>query len=855
MEDWQSNLVTYGTHLLAAQLGQAWPLPETQPPPASLAETVQRRADLYEHDPRLRLSRQIVRDGALDLGLKSHQQMQSVTSIFSLLTTPPGVFPSEWTPVPLAPLDTSQSASLGPRSEDENFSPADLWKEFWTTMRRLPAQSEFDTFFFLLARQGWNVPGTVSDALSPGFEHGISVFEQFKAVAALCHCLDPTLEEGVNQPISLIAGDLPGIQRVLYTITAKGAAKTLRGHSAYLQLLSDALVRLALQHLDLPWASVVFSAGGNFMIAAPHSAIQTVESWHDRINQKLLDLHRGELYLALAWSALPARLYAEATSSSEPSSLVEKRAELQRRLEASKHAAFARLAPAHYAVLFEPIGDGGGGERCDVCHVEVDGSTQVPESEGELLLCEQCHSYAFPAKPTYDSLAWSVANANRVFISTPDQPASLDKYRHGKGNPPWTVALRALGLDYQFLEPGDSAPAKQGSLLAFDPAKFLPSDPDTSKSYGFRFLSQLTPREDPSNKEIRDFHNMARQDAIGIPRFGVLRMDVDGLGQTMSGRGLTYPDLLHLSALSNALDLFFGGMLDQIGRDCADAWQEWTDEWSDKKVSTVHKWPYVIYAGGDDLFVVAPWDLLPPLAQAIQERFDAFCLGRLTMSAGIAIAREKYPLYRAAEQAGLMLDQSKDRVVEDERTMLITARKNALTFLGVTLPWDEVAQARDLAQKLTEMLSGYPHGDKAPRALLQLLYYVARLYRREAGPGDENVVKLGQWLPALHYGLRRMQRRAPKSLKAELVAIPNHILNLDAVRSAGEPLQALDEKIRKKKKQGKDIAAELQAREQAEVELSRAVRTKLGDTRRDWPVIRYLGLPVRWAEFLTRKED
>jgi hypothetical protein len=114
---------------------------------------------------------------------------------------------------------------------------------------------------------------------------------------------------------------------------------------------------------------------------------------------------------------------------------------------------------------------------------------------------------------------------------------------------------------------------------------------------------------------------------------------------------------------------------------------------------------------------------------------------------------------------------------------------------------------------------------------------------------------VGQWLPALHYGLRRMQQRAPDSLKRKLAAIPKHILNLDAVRSAGEPLQALDEKIRDKKMRGEDVEAELQTREQAQAELSRAIRTELDATRRDWPIIRYLGLPVRWAEFLTRKEE
>jgi len=361
--------------------------------------------------------------------------------------------------------------------------------------------------------------------------------------------------------------------------------------------------------------------------------------------------------------------------------------------------------------------------------------------------------------------------------------------------------------------------------LAFDPDQSRPKVLETDKSYGFHFLSRLTPREAPPQKEIRDFHSMAREDAVGIPRYGVLRMDVDSLGQMMSGKGLKYPDLLHLSALSNALDFFFGGMLDQIGRECANEWQKHTKAWTQKTTRTDQKWPYIIYAGGDDLFIVAAWDLLPPLAQAIQEQFSEFCSDRLTMSGGIAIAREKYPLYRAAEQAGLALDQSKDRVVKS-KGMLVKARKNALTFLGVTLSWKDIAAARALAEKLVKLLNGYPDGDKAPRALLQLLHYVAWLYQHEAAPTETDSVALGQWLPALHYGLRRMQRRVPETLREELASIPNRILDLDSVWGAS-----------------------------SEPELREAIRNQMDDARYNWPAIRYLGLPVRWAEFLTRKEE
>jgi CRISPR-associated protein Cas10/Csm1 subtype III-A len=829
MEKWQSSLIAYGTHLLLSQLGEDWPEVDVSDVSGPLAQAALQYAESYPEDPRLQLARRIVHDDSPDELLTPQIDPKGVVPVFSLLDAPPGVEERKASSLSVAPLSLSTESQTGTAS--------DLADEFWQTLDQ-PTLNDIDTFYYLLAHYGWNVPGTVKKPVRPGFEQGISVFEQFKAVSALCHCLDPTLDE--DQSIGLIAGDVPGIQDVLYTITAKGAAKTLRGHSAYLQLLSDALVRLLRHQFDLPEANVVFSAGGNFLIAVPRDVMDKIQDWQETINQKLLALHRGELYLALAQITVPAHLYADSSSLADPGSLAERRAELQRRLEQAKHAAFADLASTHYADLFQPLGDGGGVQRCEICHVEVDERTQV--SAEDTTLCEQCHSFAFQAPEDgdyeYDSLAWSVANAERLLISSFDDSVSLDKYRGGKGNVPWRVALRHLGLDYRFIENDQETPSHPGTLLAFAPERFLPKRLEVEKSYGFRFLCQSTPREDPREhrREIRDFHSMAREDAIGINRYGVLRMDVDSLGQTMSGQGLRHPDFLHLSALSNALDLFLGGMLEQIGCDCVYEWQTWVEKWNDRQVNPVHKQPYVIYAGGDDMFIVAPWDLLPPLAQAIRDRFGDFCLNRLTMSGGIAIANEKYPLYRAADEAKMALDQSKDRLVEDPRTLLVKARKDALTFLGVTISWEDLDTARTLTEKLIRLLTGYPYPGqgKAPRALLQTLDYVAKLYRLEADGAEEHgTVQLGQWLPALHYGLRRMGERVPEPLETDLVTIPNDILELDAIRAAARRLE-----------NSQDAAAEHKLR--------RAIQSQL-DRVHGWPAIRYLGLPVRWAEFLTRE--
>jgi CRISPR-associated protein Csm1 len=822
MKDLQQYLVAYGTHLLASQLGQTWPPPSQSPTPRSLAEQALQNLETYSQDERLRLAREIVYDSSLEPGLPPISEPKPVTPVFHLLSLPPHVTPPDQD------------------SSSDSISPSVLWSGFWDALNQLRAQSAFDAFFYLMAHYGRQVSGTVEDTPWSGFEIGISVSEQFKAIAALCHCLDPAL--GDDQKIGLVAGDLPGIQRVLYTITSRGAAKTLRGRSAYLQLLGDAIVRCLLRAMDLSWANVVFNAGGSFLLLVPGAKKTEIAQQEKWISQRLLDLHRAELHLALAHVEIQASRVSDPSHQAVPGGLNYARRELQRQLVAAKDAPFASLLddPAVADVLFKPFGTGGPaymtGERsnlCAICQVEVsqEHGTQISihdeqqeeieqEPEIEMVLCEQCHSlgsHRVQDDNWQEILPYQLAHAESVFIE-PVAPVPLpDKYLSpdgGTGNPAWDKALETLGFRYEFRWPGKTpAPqplaGKQGYLLHLNRDKFgVGTEPGIA--YGFWPMASLTPWRNDHQDTIRDFHLMADYDATGVPRYGVLRMDVDDLGRTLSGTALRHPDLLHLSAFSAALNDFFGSRLVPICRQAVANWQEELgklDKHDDppKGVSdSDRKLPYVIYAGGDDLFTVGPWDLLPHLAQEIRHAFDVYTSHRLTMSAGISLARPKYPLYKSAEDAGSALDQSK-----------ISPGKDALTFLGKTLNWPDGREAQCKALAISKLISLGVAGDDgrrsfAPHALLNVLGYVAYLYQTEAHPTEtaaSDGVALGRWLWALHYGLRRMGQRVKEPLRSKIHDLAGKVvLNID------------------------------------DLEAARAFRP-----------IRYLDLTVRWAEFTIRK--
>ncbi len=109
--------------------------------------------------------------------------------------------------------------------------------------------------------------------------------------------------------------------------------------------------------------------------------------------------------------------------------------------------------------------------------------------------------------------------------------------------------------------------------------------------------------------DIRSFGQMADA-AHGVPR----RRAADGCGQPgpHHGRELNPRTLARAMAMSWRLDLFFSGWLNVI----CDQVQRQADPDNACGQSL-----YVIYAGGDDLFIVGAWDLMPLLAKRIHADF------------------------------------------------------------------------------------------------------------------------------------------------------------------------------------------------------------------------------------------
>ena len=152
----------------------------------------------------------------------------------------------------------------------------------------------------------------------------------------------------------------------------------------------------------------------------------------------------------------------------------------------------------------------------------------------------------------------------------------------------------------------------------------------------------------------------------GIRRVAVCRADVDNLGRAFiegfvrkgaesAVERYRYQTLSRTAAFSRQMSMFFKYHINSIlARE-------------DKAVKPLElsgggeggRNLLIVYSGGDDVFIVGGWDDVVGAACDIEAAFSKYTEGALSISAGIGIFGEKFPIYRAAALTGELEEASK----------------------------------------------------------------------------------------------------------------------------------------------------------------------------------------------------
>ncbi len=664
----------------------------------------------------------------------------------------------------------------------------ELWAAFTAEAAKLAAvhatAGDLPTYvehlLLMMQRFLWCVPSAYY-----GSKPDISLYDHSRMTAALAAVLERRdLGDAELQALGrqadksdeglalLVGGDLSGVQDFIYTIAARRAASALRGRSFYLQLLTEAVTRFLLDRLELPITNVVYAGGGKFYLLARPEDQTRLPAAQREISGVLLAQHRGELYLALAWQPLHGRDFYEGGISRAWGAL-------RRRHAGGQAAAFQRAGWGHRRPLraARPRRQRG---------IAVPGlwrrTSRHPDPKPG---SGQRSGARLPAVCLIRG-AWAVPAPGRASGADQDHRGA----RAGAAPGTWEETLAALGCRAALFGPGAALPGLDGLrrvvlALSDEALAALSGAAGARTAVGRRFLVNVTPvataadvrtlrerrldeAEMPWPGDVMPFGALEAL-SRGIPRLGVLRMDVDNLGRLFAEGMGDRATLSRVAGLSSAVSFFFEGWVGVLAerRNRDDA-----REGLGRRL-------YSIYSGGDDLFFVGAWDAVAELAREVRvdlARYAARHPG-IHASAGLVLVGGKYPLSQAAADAAEAEAAAKGlHWVKDKARR----SKDAICFLGQALPWERfglepcasagVGSAHALMHRLVGM-GGEPDqgGPGAPRALIRRLIQLHEQYQattelrrregREQNVAGEEQVLWGPWMWQAVYTLTRMANR------------------------------------------------------------------------------------------------
>lgn len=468
----------------------------------------------------------------------------------------------------------------------------------------------------------------------PSGYRSLSVYERIHLTCCIVNCIALWEQE---QPFSaqknancflLVSGGISGIQDFIYTVSGKGALKTLRSRSFYIDVLMEHLVDELLERLGLPRVQMLYTGGGQGYFLLPNTAAvrAAVDRFYGEINEWLL--RNIGVSLSVGYGYVPCTADQLLNSSGEYNSLF---AALSACLVQKKYSKYT----ADQLIQLNKQEPAENERECRVC-----ATSDRLDNEG---LCSVCGDFI--------RISSALMDPTRVIAvcrsELPEKPSLKLPASGGE-----TVYLHAFSSN-EAAHPAASVirlyhqnPQKGTALNAI---------PLYLGNYFYCEKEQ---------KEMPDFNELAGW-SQGISRLGVLRADIDNLGSTFSQRlnGViqekgTGCGLRWTNELSRQLTLFFKLNINRILK----------GELGDKKTpfsltGTEPELPrkvVVVYSGGDDMFLAGSWNHIIEVAVDLYRCFQAYTGKTLTFSAGIGLFPSKYPIRAMALETETLEENAKN---------------------------------------------------------------------------------------------------------------------------------------------------------------------------------------------------
>jgi len=450
----------------------------------------------------------------------------------------------------------------------------------------------------------------------------------------------------------IVSGDMSGIQNFIYTIPSKGALKSLRGRSLYLDVLLENIIDEILKACGVSRTCLIYSGGGHFYMLLPNTqqVKKVLDTYRYRLNDWFLTHYGKRLYMALA--AVPCTAKDLTKGNGRIREVFRSASQ-----ELSK-AKLNRYESKQLADLFDPnsavnrIADGN--RECAVCHTSSVKLFPYGD-EGEEDACEACNSlYQLGTQALKKSVFYVTDRALKGAVPIPGYEKDL-----------YLKAVEEANLSD--LPSPERLYIKNDITLGKEVATYLWMGDYYTKGTDGQVIefTELAQRSGGNEKDS------------SIARIGVLRADVDNLGAAfIAGFNAQYDTLTRKAVLSRNLSMFFKRYINDICRGyTVDGTSKFT-LFTDKK--QVERQLHIIYSGGDDMFLAGTWDDIIEIAIDLRHAFERFTNGKLTFSAGIGFFHPKCPISQMARKTGELETYAKDN-----------PDKNSIALFGEVVKYKE----------------------------------------------------------------------------------------------------------------------------------------------------------------------
>jgi len=570
-------------------------------------------------------------------------------------------------------------------------------------------------------------------------EPDVSLYDHLRLTAAIAHALwlfhggSPSAQDlrQDEEKFLLAVGDMGGIQGHIYRIAGAeagvgGIAKRLRARSLEVSLAAEAMALGLLRHLGLTPLNRILGAGGKFYLLLPNTPEAVASLEEARKDWGRWALKRGgSLVPHLAWVSFRGQDFRDFAA------LLKR---LHGALAREKLRPFAFLA-ATGEVLGAPL------RPCAACGLEP-ARRDEPGS-----LCPDCErEAALGARlPRSDRVGFFLEEAPRPYLDFPGVKVGLGGPLEG------AFHLFRARLDFApWPHPSEAKP-----LLGH-----LPRVEHALKAKGWSLEAYrawaeeegLLEDEEPHPEKVLTFAELAAL-SEGAPYLGALMLDADRMGEAFAtgfrreGRDLATPS--RLAALSRTLEVFFTTEVLTLLEEPLRYRQRlgWDGLEAQRKEA---RYPllYSVYSGGDDLFLLGPWDVLLDFALDLERLYRLFTRHpRLTLSGGFLLAHPSLPVPELAR----LLAEAEGRAKAEGRGKLF--------LFGQAVPWEVLGDLRAWAEGLRQDL----RAERVSRAQVYRWLLLWRRFSPLEDPGERMRYK-----PLLAYALRRVRERDEEAWKRYL---------------------------------------------------------------------------------------